>query len=125
MVQNGMVPPSGRGGPDGRQHTNFGYQIVDELLAAMIAAQRVIPLRGAADPLQVIAAEFEKARTALEHGQRSGVIRADIDTASSAHALVAQIEGILSLARNSQDPGDLTIGARGLRTHLESLRAAG
>jgi TetR/AcrR family transcriptional regulator, transcriptional repressor for nem operon len=149
--------------------TDFGYHIVDELLAAMIAAQWVIPLRAVTDPLQVIAAEFEKGaeflgrqrlilgcplnnlaqemnplddgfrtrtsavfdmwrasfRSALEHGQRTSVIRADIDTASSAHALVAQIEGILSLARNSQDPADLTIGARGLRTHLESLRAAG
>ena len=42
-----------------------------------------------------------------------------------AHALVAQIEGILSLARNSQDPADLAIGARGLRGHLESMRPAG
>jgi hypothetical protein len=27
-----------------------------------------------------------------------------------------------ALARNSQDPADLTVGARGLRGHLESMR---
>ncbi|MGH3194937.1 MAG: hypothetical protein ACRDOH_02625 [Streptosporangiaceae bacterium] len=36
--------------------------------------------------------------------------------------LVAKIEGILSLARNSQDPADLAVGAQGLRSHLESIR---
>ena len=46
----------------------------------------------------------------------------DLDTASAAHALVAQIEGILSLARNSQDPADLAVGVRGLHGHLESMR---
>ena len=145
---------------------DFGYCIVDELLAAMIAAQWVVPLRTAADPLQVIAAEFERGveglsrqrpilgcplnnlaqemnplddgfrtrtsavfdtwrsafMTALDCGRQTGVVRGDLDTASAAHALVAQIEGILSLARNSQDPADLAVGARGLRGHLESMR---
>lgn len=146
--------------------TQFGYCIVDELLAAMIAAQWVVPLRTAADPLLVIAAEFERGaevlatrrpilgcplnnlaqemnpldegfrtrtsavfgtwrsafHAALDRGRESSVVRADVDAASGAHALVAQIEGILSLARNSQDPADLTTGARGLRSHLESMR---
>jgi hypothetical protein len=60
----------------------------------------------------------------LDRGQETGVVRADIDTSSAARALVAQIEGILSLARNSQDPVDLAVGARGLRGHLESMRPA-
>ena len=42
---------------------------------------------------------------------------------STAHALVAQIEGTLSLARNSQDPETLSTGARALRRFLASMRA--
>jgi TetR/AcrR family transcriptional repressor of nem operon len=147
--------------------TDFGYRLVDEVLAGMIAAQWVGPLRSAADPLETIALEFERgvevlrtrrpilgcplnnlaqemnpldegfrARTsavfdlwratfsdAIGRGQRAGVVRPGIDAADAAHALVAHIEGTLSLARNSQDPADLTIGARGLRRHLESMRA--
>jgi hypothetical protein len=37
--------------------------------------------------------------------------------------LVAQIEGTLSLARNTRQPETLTVGARALRTSLESMRA--
>ena len=48
----------------------------------------------------------------------------DVDAADAAHALVAQIEGTLSLARNSQDPEMLTTGARSLRRYLESMRAS-
>jgi hypothetical protein len=47
----------------------------------------------------------------------------DIEPGDAAHALVAQIEGTLSLARNSHDPGTLTIGARGVRRYLASMRA--
>jgi hypothetical protein len=36
--------------------------------------------------------------------------------------LVAQIEGTLSLARNSQDRETLTTGARVLRGYLTSIR---
>jgi TetR/AcrR family transcriptional regulator, transcriptional repressor for nem operon len=147
--------------------TDFGYCLVDEVLAGMIAAQWVGPLRSPADPLETIALEFERglevlsaqrpilgcplnnlaqemnpldegfrARTsavfdlwratfgdAICRGQQAGVVGSGIDAADAAHALVAQIEGALSLARNSQDPADLTIGARGLRRHLESMRA--
>jgi TetR/AcrR family transcriptional regulator, transcriptional repressor for nem operon len=145
----------------------FGYSIVEEILAGMIIAQWVVPLRSSADPLETIAVEFERGadvlrqrrpilgcplnnlaqemnplddgfrvrtstifdlwrntfRDALDRGQQSGIVRAGIETADAAHALVAQIEGTLSLARNSQDPEDLTAGARGLRRHLESMRA--
>jgi TetR/AcrR family transcriptional regulator, transcriptional repressor for nem operon len=147
--------------------TDFGYCLVDEVLAGMIAAQWVVPLRSAADPLETIALEFERgvevlraqrpilgcplnnlaqemnpldegfrARTsavfdlwratfadAIGRGQRAGVVGRGIDAPDAAHALVAQIEGTLSLARNSQDPADLAIGARGLRRHLESMQA--
>ncbi len=145
----------------------FGYAVVDEVVAAMIAAQWVEPLSEAADPLETIAIEFERGvevlrrqrpllgcplnnlaqemnpldegfrvrtsalfdrwRTtfagALERGRRLGVVRSDVDPSDAAHALVAQIEGTLSLARNSQDPEDLAVGARGLRRYLESMRA--
>ena len=148
--------------------TDFGYCLVDEVLAGMIAAQWVVPLRSAADPLETIALEFERgvevlraqrpilgcplnnlaqemnpldegfrARTsavfdlwrgtfadAIGRGQRAGLVERGIEAADAAHALVAQIEGTLSLARNSQDPADLAIGARGLRRHLESMRAS-
>ena len=148
--------------------TEFGYAIVDEMLAGMIAAQWVGPLRSSADPLETIAVEFERgaeilsrqrpilgcplnnlaqemnplddgfrARTsavfdlwrdtfrhALGRGQHTGVVLTNIESADAAYALVAQIEGTLSLARNSQDPADLQAGARGLRRHLDSMRAA-
>jgi AcrR family transcriptional regulator len=147
--------------------TDFGYCLVDEILAGMIAGQWVGPLQSAADPLETIAVEFERgvallrdqrpilgcplnnlaqemnplddgfrARTsavfdlwratfssAIDRGQRAGIVREGIDAADAAHGLVAQIEGTLSLARNSQDPADLTTGARGLRRYLESMRA--
>lgn len=148
--------------------TDFGYAIVEEILAGMIAAQWVVPLRSSADPLEAIAVEFERGaevlsrqrpilgcplnnlaqemnplddgfrartsavfdlwrqsfRDALDRGQRADVVRSGIETADAGYALVAQIEGTLSLARNSQDPADLASGARGLRRHLDSMRAA-
>jgi TetR/AcrR family transcriptional repressor of nem operon len=61
-------------------------------------------------------------RSALTRTQRRGDITADADPADIAQLLVAQIEGVLSLARNSQDPRTLTTGARGLRRYLDSLR---
>jgi TetR/AcrR family transcriptional regulator, transcriptional repressor for nem operon len=144
----------------------FGYTVVDEVIATMIAAQWVHPLAGDADPLETIATEFERGaaglrrqrpilgcplnnlaqemspldegfrlhtaavfetwrasyRDALERAQAAGTVAPDIDCADAAHALVAQIEGTLSLARNSQDPATLDAGARGLRRYLDSLR---
>jgi AcrR family transcriptional regulator len=145
----------------------FGYSVVEEVLAAMIAAQWADPLSDTADPLETIAAEYERGvellhqqqpilgcplnnlaqemnpldegfrtriqavfaawhaafRQALQQGQQRGIVRADIDASDTAHALVAQIEGTLSLARNSQNAEDLTAGCRSLRRFLESLRA--
>jgi TetR/AcrR family transcriptional regulator, transcriptional repressor for nem operon len=145
----------------------FGYAIVDEILAQMIAGQWVVTLESAPDVLEAIAAEFERgidvlrqqrpilgcplnnlaqemnpldeqfrARTsavfdlwrasfqhALERARAQGCLQAGVDVRDTALALVAQIEGTLSLARNSQDPETLATGARGLRQYLESLRA--
>jgi len=61
-------------------------------------------------------------QAALERAKTQGAVKDSVDAGDTAHALVAQIEGTLSLARNSQDPDTLTIGARGLRRYLESLR---
>jgi TetR/AcrR family transcriptional repressor of nem operon len=62
-------------------------------------------------------------RTALEAGQRAGVVRPDADTRDAATMLVTLIEGILSLAKSSQDPEALRAGARNIRTVLATLRA--
>jgi hypothetical protein len=45
-----------------------------------------------------------------------------VDARGEAFALVAEIEGILSLAKNSQDRRALTIGAQNLRRRLNALR---
>jgi Tetracyclin repressor-like, C-terminal domain len=60
-------------------------------------------------------------RDALERAQAAGTVAPAVDCADAAHALVAQIEGTLSLARNSQDPATLDAGARSLRRYLDSL----
>jgi TetR/AcrR family transcriptional regulator, transcriptional repressor for nem operon len=147
---------------------DFGYALVDDILAEMIAQQWVTPLleSNAPDVLEAIAVEFERGvaglrmqrpilgcplnnlaqemnplddefrrrttavfdmwrtsfQTALERAQAQGSVKASVDAGDTAHVLVAQIEGTLSLARNSQDPDTLTVGARGLRRYLESLR---
>jgi TetR/AcrR family transcriptional repressor of nem operon len=147
--------------------TGFGYSIVEEVIAEMIAARWVHPLKDSADPLETIATEFERGvgmlrrqrpilgcplnnlaqeMNPLDDGFRShtlavfkrwhdayadaiararsdGRIKRDIRPADAAHALVAQIEGTLSLARNSQNPAVLTAGTRSLRGYLESMRA--
>jgi AcrR family transcriptional regulator len=147
--------------------TEFGYRVVEEVIAEMIAAQWVHPLKDTADVLSTIATEFERGarvlreqrpilgcplnnlaqemnpldegfrqRTqaifemwhssyvnAINRGKRSGVVARGTNAKHAAHALVAQIEGTLSLARNSQDPDTLTTGARSIRHYLESIRA--
>jgi AcrR family transcriptional regulator len=146
--------------------TEFGYRVVEEVIAQMIAAQWVHPLEHTPDVLATIATEFERGvavlreqrpilgcplnnlaqemnpldegfrqRTqavfemwrssyirAINRGKRSGVVDRSTSAKEAAHALVAQIEGTLSLARNSQDPQTLTTGARSLRHYLKSMR---
>ena len=147
----------------------LGYAIVDEILAQMITAQWVTPLRGSHDPLETISAEFERGiealklqrpilgcplnnlaqemnpldagfrdrttrvfrtwqeayRGALARAQQHRIVLAALDPGDAAHMLVAQIEGTLSLARNTQDPATLTAGARALRSYLTAIRAPG
>ena len=65
----------------------------------------------------------EAYRSALARAQQRGTVQAAIAPGDVAHMLVAQIEGTLSLARNTQDPQTLTAGARALRGYLAWLRA--
>lgn len=60
-------------------------------------------------------------RQALVAGQRTGTVRADPDPNQVAFALVAQIEGTLSLAKNAQDPAALTVGLAAFRRYLDEL----
>jgi AcrR family transcriptional regulator len=62
-------------------------------------------------------------RSALARAQQHGTVRAALDPGDAAYLLVAQIEGTLSLARNTQDPETLTAGARALRSYLAAIRA--
>ena len=64
----------------------------------------------------------EAYRSALTRAQQQMVLAA-VDPSDVAHLLVSQIEGTLSLARNSQDPQTLTTGARALSSYLASFRA--
>jgi TetR/AcrR family transcriptional regulator, transcriptional repressor for nem operon len=144
----------------------FGYALVDEVIADMIRAQWVTPLSTSVDPLTTIGDAFEagarelsnapvnlgcplnnlaqemsplddgfRLRTqrvfelwmqtyemALRKGQTSGTVSTSVDARGEAFALVAEIEGILSLAKNSQDRRALTIGAQNLRRRLNALR---
>jgi AcrR family transcriptional regulator len=146
----------------------LGYAVVEDVIAEMIRAQWVVPLRGARDCLEVIARSFEagaeelermpvhhgcplnnlaqemsaidpgfKERTqrvfdewirafrdALADGQRRGVVRPDVNVEDTAVLLTTLIEGILSLAKNSQEPEVLHAGARNIRTVLATLRAS-
>ncbi len=61
---------------------------------------------------------------ALRRGQSAGTVSRAIDARAEAFALVAQIEGILSLAKNSQDRRALRLGLSNLRAHLNALRPA-
>jgi TetR/AcrR family transcriptional regulator, transcriptional repressor for nem operon len=149
--------------------TAFGYTIIDEVLAQMIAAQWVTPLQDSRDPLVTISAEFERGiavlkaqqpilgcplnnlaqemnpldagfrarttrvfqtwreayRAAVARARQHRLVLATVDPGDAAHMLLAQIEGTLSLARNTQDPETLTTGARALRSYLASIRAPG
>jgi len=62
-------------------------------------------------------------RGALEDGQRQGLVRAEVNAGDTALLLTTLIEGILSLAKNSQEPEALRAGARNIRTVLATLRA--
>jgi hypothetical protein len=60
---------------------------------------------------------------AITRAKSSGVVDPSTEAGDGAHALVAQIEGTLILARSSQNPETLSTRARSLRHYLESMRA--
>lgn len=59
---------------------------------------------------------------AIRRAQRLGQVRKDVDPRTTALYLVAQVEGILSLAKNSQDPRVLRTGLKSMRAYLGTLR---
>jgi TetR/AcrR family transcriptional regulator, transcriptional repressor for nem operon len=60
---------------------------------------------------------------ALKYGQKSGLVRRDIDASETAMFFMAAYEGFISLAKNAQDVRVLQLGQKGIIRHLESLRA--
>jgi AcrR family transcriptional regulator len=60
--------------------------------------------------------------SALEGGKIAGVVRADVPASATGLFLVAQIEGVLSLAKTTRDASVLRSGSTTLKTFLESLR---
>jgi AcrR family transcriptional regulator len=87
-------------------------------------AQEMSPLdRGFRLRTQQVFALWMKAfELALRRGQAAGVVDGRVDPSAAAFSLVAEIEGILSLSRNSQDTRVLRHGLRNLRRHLEAMR---
>src|SRR5262249_46307960 len=59
---------------------------------------------------------------ALRRGQAAGTVSPTIDSRAVAFALVAEIEGIPSLPRTSQDRRVLRLGLQNLRRHLDAMR---
>lgn len=63
-------------------------------------------------------------REALERGQRSGVVRRDLDTDAAAAFILAAYEGSLSIAKSSRDTVLFQSALHGLSVYLDSLRTA-
>jgi TetR/AcrR family transcriptional repressor of nem operon len=61
---------------------------------------------------------------ALRQGQKSRVVRSDIDANETATFLIAAWEGYVVLGKNSQDPRIMRSGQRRVSGHIESLRPA-
>ena len=59
---------------------------------------------------------------ALQKEITAGRVRKDINPRQAAFTMVTQIEGILSIARNSQDPEMLTMGGITFKNLLDSMR---
>jgi hypothetical protein len=90
-------------------------------------AQEMNPLDAGfrARTTQVFQTWREAYRNALTRAQQRQIVTATVDPGDVAHMLVAQIEGTLSLARNTQDPQTLATGARALRTYNTGTTATG
>jgi TetR/AcrR family transcriptional regulator, transcriptional repressor for nem operon len=87
-------------------------------------AQEMSPLDGGfrIRTQQVFELWMQTFELALRRGQAGGAVSTSIDPRAAAFALVAEIEGILSLSRNSQDRRVLALGSRNLRRHLDAMR---
>ena len=59
---------------------------------------------------------------ALRQGQKLGLVRSDVDAGEAATFLIAAYEGVISLAKNSQDVRVLQLGQKSMIRHLEALR---
>lgn len=59
---------------------------------------------------------------ALRQGQKLGLVRSDVDAGETATFLIAAYEGVISLAKESQDVRVLQSGQKGVIRHLEALR---
>ncbi len=59
---------------------------------------------------------------ALARGKKRGVVARRVRPRDTGVFLVAQIEGILSLAKTTKDPGVMRSGAASLRAFLQSLK---
>lgn len=71
---------------------------------------------------QVFELWMEAYELALRRGQTNGTVDTAVDPRGAAFALVAEIEGILSLAKNSQDRRALELGGRNLRRRLKEMK---
>jgi len=90
-------------------------------------AQEMSPLDGGfrLRTQQVFSLWMKTFELALRGGQAAGAVCASIDPGAAAFSLVAEIEGILSLSRNSQDTRVLRHGLHNLKRHLDAMRPAG
>ena len=59
---------------------------------------------------------------ALDGGRRAGYVDRRVPTRETAFFLVAQVEGVVSLAKGSADPALLRLGLRNVKRYLRSLR---
>lgn len=59
--------------------------------------------------------------TALEHGQRHGVVKPDIDTLAAALFIISAWEGCFSIAKNKQSPSAFSLCMMQLHGYVRSL----
>lgn len=63
--------------------------------------------------------------SALQDGQKHGMVRRDLEPAQASGFLIAMVEGYGALAKNAQDPKVMKTGIKNIVGWLESLRAPG
>jgi hypothetical protein len=62
---------------------------------------------------------------ALKHGQRRGIVRADVDAEAAATFILASVEGAIGLAKSTRSAAVLDPAMREARRYLSSLRQSG